>query len=349
MSQEDLILSQSEYESLLEEVHRLQARISELTAIRDDLIYHICPALQAEYEEKIASLERELLAAEMYLRENQRTLEILQAQMNRQKKPDVDEARKQAKEEFHAYEEDLKKKAKEAEEFREKWEKESQWSEHDRREKEEKKNREEKKQREQDDSAGLGKNRKTEAKKGKASDRIDEDEEKDRQEGNGQEKDPDDEPDDEPGEDSPVKKLKRLYRKIVKRLHPDVHPNPTLREKELLNLAQEAMKRGDLEAMQRIYEELSGMDAPEEQFEDTPEGIANLKELIRKLEGRLKALQKEIQHIRSEFPYTMKAFLEDEQAVEERRHELQEKLRNLREANEKLVEFIRKIREETGL
>ena len=39
MSQEDLILSQSEYESLLEEVHRLQARISELTAIRDDLIY----------------------------------------------------------------------------------------------------------------------------------------------------------------------------------------------------------------------------------------------------------------------------------------------------------------------
>ena len=69
----------------------------------------------------------------------------------------------------------------------------------------------------------------------------------------------------------------------MKRLHPDVHPNPTLREKELLNLAQEAMKRGDLEAMQRIYDELSGMDAPEEQFEDTPEGIANLKELIRKL------------------------------------------------------------------
>ncbi len=74
-----------------------------------------------------------------------------------------------------------------------------------------------------------------------------------------------------------------------------------------------------------------------------------MKELIWKLEARLKALQKEIQHIRSEFPYTMKSFLEDEEAVEERRHELQEKLRNLREANEKLVEFIRKIREETGL
>ena len=71
LDQDEIIISQSEYESLLNEVHRLQARISELTALRDDLIYHICPALQAEYEEKIASLERELLAAEMYLRENQ--------------------------------------------------------------------------------------------------------------------------------------------------------------------------------------------------------------------------------------------------------------------------------------
>ena len=347
MNQDGIILSQSEYESLLNEVHRLQARISELTALRDDLIYHICPALQAEYEKKIASLERELLAAEMYLRENQRTLEILQAQMNQQKKPDVDEAQKQAKEEFHEYEEDLKKKAKEAEEFKEKWEKESQWSEHDRQEKEERH-----RHREQADSAGLGRKQKKEKDPGQS------DEDKDP--GNKEKLPGDDDresdglddgfgPDQEPDDDSPIKKLKRLYRKIVKRLHPDVHPNPTMREKELLNLAQEAMRRGDLEAMERIYDELCGMDAPEERFEDTPEGIASLKEMIRKLSERLNALRKEIQHIRSEFPYTMKSFLEDEKAVEERRHELQEKIRNLREANEKLVEFIRKIREETGL
>ena len=341
MNQEEITISQSEYESLLEEVHRLQARISGLTTLRDDLIYHICPALQAEYEEKIASLERELLAAEMYLRENQRTLEILQAQMNHQKKPDVDEAQKQAKEEFHEYEEDLKKKTKEAEAFKEKWKKESQWSEHDRQEKEEKKKREEEKQREQADSTGLGKDQRTK----KKADRIDDDE--DGKENEQKEPDGSDEfGHDDESDDSPIKKLKRLYRKIVKRLHPDVHPNPTLREKELLNLAQDAMKRGDLEAMERIYDELCGMDAPEEIFEDTPEGIANLKELIRKLRERLKALQSEITLIKSEFPYTMKSFLEDEKAVEERRHELQEKLRNLREANEKLVEFIRKIREQ---
>lgn len=46
MNQEEIILTRSEYESIVEEVHRLQAKVSELTALRDDLIYHICPALQ---------------------------------------------------------------------------------------------------------------------------------------------------------------------------------------------------------------------------------------------------------------------------------------------------------------
>ena len=366
LSPADIILSKSEYESLLEEVHRLQAKISELTALRDDLIYHVCPALQAEYEEKIGSLEREILAAEMYLRENQRILEILQAQMNQQKQPDVEEAQKQAKEEFHEYEEDLKRKAKEAQEFRDKWEKESGWSEHDRQEKEEKKKRgDQGHQREQTDAAGLDRDDDSEKpgeedpEKGAKPDGENPEREKAGDgAGTGEGRDRDHEkfpgeegqtPDEEAQNETPAKKLKRLYRKIVKRLHPDVHPEITLREKELFNMAQEAMKRGDLETMERIYDELAGMDAPEEKFEDTPEGIAKLKELIRKLKERLRRLQDDILHIRSEFPYTMKAFLEDEAAVEERRHELQEKLRNLREANEKLVEFIRKIREETGL
>ena len=115
---DSIILSQSEYEQLLEEIHQIQARIVELTAMRDDLLYHICPALKAEYEEKIASLERELLAAQMYLQEKRRIIEILQSQMNRQKAPSMDKARKEAHEEFRSYQEDLKRKAKEAEDFK---------------------------------------------------------------------------------------------------------------------------------------------------------------------------------------------------------------------------------------
>ncbi len=343
---EDLILSQSEYEALLEEVHRLQARISELTAFRDDLLYHICPALRAEYEEKIASLEREILAAEMYLRENQRILEILQAQMNHQKEPSIEEAEKEAKEEFREYEDDLKKKAKEAEGFRRHWEQDTQWSEHDRKEKEEQEKEEKKKGSDRKDGSD-------------STDDPDKNSGRDSTGHNGEKDDHGDESEkewnDDPAEgtsgrkDSPSRKLKRLYRMIVKRLHPDVHPNPTLREKELLNLAQEAMKTGDLEMMERIWDELSGMDSPEEKFEDTAEGITKLKELVQKLRERMNTLETDIRHIRTEFPYTMKSFLENDEAVEERRSELQNKLKDLREANEKLAVFIQQIRQKMGM
>ena len=48
-----IIPVRSEYEKLLEEVHNLRAHVIELMAHRDDLRYHICPALQAKYDEKI--------------------------------------------------------------------------------------------------------------------------------------------------------------------------------------------------------------------------------------------------------------------------------------------------------
>ena len=128
---ETIIPVQTEYEELLEEMKNLRARVIELTTERDDLLYHICPALQAKYDEKIGSVEREILAAKMYLKEKQRIIEILQAQLNRQEEPSIKEAEKKAHEEFSAYEEELKKKAEEARRFRERWENESQWSRHE--------------------------------------------------------------------------------------------------------------------------------------------------------------------------------------------------------------------------
>ena len=384
MSGQDIILSQSEYSSLLEEAHCLQARISELTALRDDLLYHVCPALRAEYEEKIASVEREILAAEMYLRENQRILEILQAQANRKKTMSFEEARKEAHKEFEAYEEDLKRKAKEAEDFRKSWKEDSGWSEHDRKDREEKQThrtqsedgdheeRREYDSRHDDKQSSSKKGNGQEGTRSRgqktAEDRAKHSDEKhsasDDRDGADDEFDDTDAGDEEDagegsGDDnapggagnakSPVRKLKALYRRIVKRLHPDVHPNSTPREKELFNMAQDAMKRGDLDLMERIYEELLGMDAPEERFADTPEGIESLREFIEKLRARVHSLQQEIRGIRSVFPYTMKSFLEDEEAVRERRQELLDKLKNLREANEKLVAFIRQMKQQMGI
>ena len=107
-----LVKLQSEYESLQKDIMFLRDRVAKLTALRDDLIYHICPSLQSEYEEKIACLERELLAVQLYLREKQRIVEILKAQLNQAQKPSFTEAEQTAQEEYQKYQEDLKRKAK---------------------------------------------------------------------------------------------------------------------------------------------------------------------------------------------------------------------------------------------
>ena len=202
-----IIPVQTEYEKLLETVRKLRARVIELTAERDDLLYHICPALQAKYDEKIGSVEREILAAQMYLKEKQRIIEILQAQLNRQEKPSMKEAEKKAHEEFRAYEEDLKKRAEEARRFREHWENETQWSRHEQESRDRKKENRTEQSAETEQPAG------TEAETHK---RIGI--------GEGQDEDPINEINED---EDPIHELKRLYRQIVKRLHPDVHPNPT--------------------------------------------------------------------------------------------------------------------------
>ena len=350
MSREQIIPSQSEYEKLLQEIRELQARIVELTAIRDDLLYHVCPSLRAIFDEKIGSIEREILAAKLYLREKQRILEILQAQLNRQEIVSVKEAEEKAGEEFRQYEEDLHKKAEEAEQFNNRW-KETQWQKHEEEAKRDSENS-------QDDSSD-DKNE-----NGTAGDQDDDgstdggDHDSDSGSAeNGQSEsgekgsysDSDDEDEDDLGEGAkkpknPIEALKRLYRKIVKRLHPDVNPNLTEREKELFNEATAAYQAGDLEKMQAIWEELESGTDPEERFEDTPEDLDKLREMLAKLKARVRELSSEISHIRSEYPYTMKEFLEDEEAVEAKRSELQKQLQEIRDADAKLAEFIEQVK-----
>ena len=315
---------QTEYEKLLETVRKLRARVIELTAERDDLLYHICPALQAKYDEKIGPVEREILAAQMYLKEKQRIIEILQAQLNRQEKPSMKEAEKKAHEEFRAYEEDLKKRAEEARRFREHWENETQWSRH------EQESRGRKKENRTEQSAETKQPAGTEAETHK---RIGI--------GEGQDEDPINEINED---EDPIHELKRLYRQIVKRLHPDVHPNPTEREKDLLDRANKAYKAGDLEEMRKIWEELSGTEQSEESFEDTEKGRAQLRELIEKLRKRCAELEKEIRQIKTSFPYTIKALLDDDKALEMKHRELVERLAEVRAMLDKIDEYIAELK-----
>ena len=373
----EVVPGRSVYDSLLEEAYSLRDRVIELTALRDDLRYHICPALQDRYEELIAPLERELLAAQAYLRERQRTLEILQAQMNQRKKMAFEEAKRKAREEYQEYQEDLKKKAREAQEESSRWRKESQWARHD---EEERKRKEEAGK----DSGGEGESSGSPGGEGQDPGRSEgssgdsgasgADSSSGAGGGSGGSSDPGREEqgrgeeagekagqEGKEGSDSSEwrekqegrapsgQRIKTLYRKIVKRLHPDTHEGELAeREKVLWQQAQEAYRIGDLERLEEIWEELTSLDDPGEEYGDTPEGIERLRAYLEKLRTRIRMLEQEIEEIRSVFPYTMKEFLEDEEAVKARQEELREQIRQTREAERVLSEYIRKLQEEMG-
>ncbi len=384
-AEEQIIEIRSEYERLIEEVNQLQAEVARLTALRDDLQYRICPELRALYEEKIGSLEREILAAKMYLREKQRILEILRAQMNRRENVSYEKAEDAARAETRDYEQDLKRKAEEAESARKKWEQNG-WS-----------------SRRYDgeddvdddvdddgegfegasgggrgagaDGAGAGKNggdgsagtsgRENGGPGGNGG------ETGRRNDGNGSgsgeggrydgsgfggnsgsgEGGRDDESG--PGSASSGRKsqgsfeakVKSLYRKIIKRLHPDVNPNQTEHEKELFLRARTAYENGDLKTLQAIWDELEGMKNPGETFRDTPEDLAKLRKLREKLRALAGGLLREINAIRGAFPYTMKELLENEELLRERRASLEEQLAGIREADAALAALIEEIRQ----
>ncbi len=350
---EELVAVRSEYERLIEEVNRLRAEIARLTALRDDLISRICPALRAEYEQKIGSLEREILAAKMYLREKQRILELLRAQLNRQETASYQKAEDQAREETRGYEEDLNRKAGEAEEARDRWEK-TGWSDY------------------QgsgfyetgdddpsgpdggtDGSTSSGSDSETgeNASSGGSQDKNG------GSSGSGPREDRDrigqddgpaggsDKADGDSAKDAFVRKMRKIYHEIIKRLHPDANPNLTEHEKELFLKAREAFDRGDFDTIMRIYDELEGMKNPEEQYSDTPEDCGKLKALVRKLRALMNQLIREVDSIRGSFPYTMKELLENEELLRERREEMEKQLKDIREADAALEELIRQVRQ----
>lgn len=114
------------------------------------------------------------------------------------------------------------------------------------------------------------------------------------------------------GEDK-TPNLKDLYRKIVKRLHPDVNPNATEREKELFRKATKAYQEGDLVTLQEIYDEIfTGVSEEMEADDLTPE---RLQEIVRKLKEQIRAVQEEIRKIKNRVPYLYKKLLDDPEKI----------------------------------
>ena len=234
-----------EYESLKAETEKLRTELSMLLLERDELVFVICRNLETEYMLKLGGLEHQLYAKQCEAQRLKRKAELIQAALNRQKKPDFAKIDSLLDEEFAAYQEKLDEQVRKMNEA---------------------------------------------LKHGSAEVLSPED----------------------------TKELKSLYRKIVKVLHPDLHPNISDAERQLFENAVTAYKNGDLLSIRAIYETIGdGSTSPD--GADTMQALMKTKKYLEELTA---VINEEIAGIKGRYPYTERDLLADDAKVEERKAQL---------------------------
>lgn len=133
--------------------------------------------------------------------------------------------------------------------------------------------------------------------------------------------------------------LKKLYRKIVRALHPDLNPELSDREKDLFNNATESYKAGDLYSIKIIYDIVCTKDIDS----DNPLTVKSLMEEVKRLEDLVEKIQNDIDLIKSQSPYTWKIYVEDEDKKVAKLKTLENHLKSYQEAIKTQEEYIEEL------
>ena len=275
-----------------DEIARLKAEIKALREIltslvlkRDNILLVESKELEALYMKELGSLEAEVFRAESNARYLQRKAEMMQAALNRREEIDREAIEKTLNEKYEAfrkaYDEFTRKAQEAAERVR--------------------------KRRENVKNAAAG---------GSGEEKKENEEEK-------KEEDPT-EP--EPGDVKEKirdenERLKKLYRKIVKAMHPDLHPDQDERITELFKRANIAYEEGDIRTLEEIAQTIDG-----EEPENSADLLAALKEEKERLLALIRSTREYIALILSRYPFTKKELLWDPVRLKEEQDRLRARL-----------------------
>ncbi|MEI6579360.1 MAG: hypothetical protein WCN92_07830, partial [Eubacteriales bacterium] len=125
--------------------------------------------------------------------------------------------------------------------------------------------------------------------------------------------------------------LKKLYRQIVKKLHPDLNPDITEGELDLFRSAVTAYENADLTIIKSIaimVEEIT----PGANDIGLYDGLAELSTKKERYLESQKGILVQIEKIKNSFPYNQTDFLNDKVAVKIRKNELQMEIEEQRKA-----------------
>lgn len=130
-----------------------------------------------------------------------------------------------------------------------------------------------------------------------------------------------------------VKELKDLYRLLVKRLHPDLHPNQDQRMIDLYIQGQAAYRSLNLPMLREIVMRID-IDAD---MDDLVAREETLDEMIVRLESQIAQLRADIERLNNSFPFDHRDKLSDEEWITSERNALMQEREQL-EAQKKMYE-----------
>lgn len=129
-----------------------------------------------------------------------------------------------------------------------------------------------------------------------------------------------------------VKEIKRLYRRLVKLVHPDLNPHQTKEQKELWHQLQEEYRNNDLVWLRELNVLIVFKTKGHEEVE------------IEDLEDKIEAVREEIALLKEEDLYQMRELVFDEEWIdaykeqyERERSDFEVYLRSLQKEKEKLI------------
>lgn len=125
-----------------------------------------------------------------------------------------------------------------------------------------------------------------------------------------------------------TEKLKQLYRKLVRRLHPDINEDLPENFEYLWNRVQAAYRMGDLEELETLVLLL------EEQDTQAASTMEQLRADIERLTERIHMLLKELAEMKERFPFSHQEQLADDNWIRQQEEALQDEIEQLQAKRE---------------
>lgn len=135
--------------------------------------------------------------------------------------------------------------------------------------------------------------------------------------------------------------IKRIYRKLVQKLHPDLHPNQTEQERELFLQVQKAYEDGDLERLQQLEELLETGGTTEK---NDCGSIEELEEQIARLKEQIDAVTEEINQLEESFPFTYCDKLNDPEWIRSEQEEIRAQIEMMKQERDMLKVIVEQMK-----